>query len=455
MNIVLLLLLITCELVLAIFTLKTKPTKTTWLGARAITSCTQLVGYLIFILFPGIDFGFRFKVLFIILLIRAILSGIVYALKHHKASDEKRPAATIVSALLGIILISVSMVPSFLFRDYTGQKPSGSHEVATTQAILVDSNRIEAFETDGSHREVPVYFFYPSDMGDTANCPLVIFSHGAFGYYQSNMSTYQQLASNGYVVVSLDHPYHSFFTKDTDGKTITVSPEFFQNVMYINSDTAPEEEICRLSGEWMDLREDDMNFALDTIKQAAENNQLNDVWKYEASEDSSLKSVISAIDCDKIGLMGHSLGGATSVSLGQMRSDIDAVIDLDGTMLSMQRNLVDGMYVIDDTPYPVPLLSIDNEEHHFARIESKEQGIPYANNVVLDNAREGFDTYFAGAGHMNYTDLPLFAPFLANMLGTGEIDKNYCVDTMNELVLQFFNCYLMEGEAFTVQECYE
>ncbi|MBQ5851909.1 MAG: hypothetical protein IIW54_14020, partial [Lachnospiraceae bacterium] len=34
----------------------------------------------------------------------------------------------------------------------------------------------------------------------TDDFPLVVFSHGAFGYYESNTSTYMELASNGYVV---------------------------------------------------------------------------------------------------------------------------------------------------------------------------------------------------------------------------------------------------------------
>ena len=50
-----------------------------------------------------------------------------------------------------------------------------------------------------------------------SSCPVVLFSHGAFGYYQSNISTYMELASNGYVVISLDIGQH--VGKDADGGT--------------------------------------------------------------------------------------------------------------------------------------------------------------------------------------------------------------------------------------------
>lgn len=41
------------------------------------------------------------------------------------------------------------------------------------------------------------------------------------------------------------------------------------------------------------------------------------------------------------GLMGHSLGGATAVSVGR-REDVTAVVDLDGTMLGEEGNIKKG-----------------------------------------------------------------------------------------------------------------
>ena len=50
--------------------------------------------------------------------------------------------------------------------------------------------------------------------------------------------------------------------------------------------------------------------------------------------------------------------------------------------------------------------------------------------------------------------LPLISPFLASKLGTGEIDPEECTDTLNQLILDFFNCYLKEQGTFSVQEHY-
>ena len=172
------------------------------------------------------------------------------------------------------------------------------------------------------------------------------------------------------------------------------------------------------------------------------------------------------MDMEKVGVMGHSLGGAASEVMGRTRSDVDAVIDLDGTMLGEQQNLVDceeyefegivyhEKYVINEEPYPVPIFSIDNEEHHFSRITAKENGVPYANNTVMEHALDGYDTYFKNSGHMNFTDLPLFAPALANALGTGSIDAGECVDEMNGLILEFFDSKLKDKGEFNVKESY-
>ena len=93
-----------------------------------------------------------------------------------------------------------------------------------------------------------------------------------------------ELASNGYVVISLDHSYHSFFTEDTDGKTITVNPNFMQEVMYINEDTTPEEEIFEISSSWLTIRTADIQFVLDTVKATKEEGACKEQWVITSEE---------------------------------------------------------------------------------------------------------------------------------------------------------------------------
>ena len=432
--------LLILELGFTAFELTRLTSKRKWTPRRFLADSAELVLFLLMVFLPGIDLGFRFKALFTILVIRLAVAGLFAAL-YRKNDKTKKKSAIVMSAVISVVLITVNMMPAFMFADYHGRPLTGGYAVKEDSIILIDESRVEEFENDGSYREVPVHFYYPDDADIASHSlPLVIFSHGAFGYYQSNASTFMELASHGYVVASLDHPYHSFFTHDSEGKLITVDPEFFQTALYVggNDNDMSEEEVYEITSEWMEIREADMNFVIDEL----ENEHFEQEWG-------------RLMDTSRIGLRGHSLGGATAVTVGR-RADISAVIDIDGSMLGEQTGVSNGMPEVNGERYTTPILAIDNDEHHQSRIEARETGYPYSNNVILDNADEGFSTYFRGAAHMDLTDLPLFSPFLAGMLNTSESTVNHeeCTDTLNRIILDFFDCYLMGEGQFAVNESY-
>lgn len=451
MNTILLILLCVFEAAFAFTAISRKADKKGWQTGRLICNAGQLGLFLIMLIAPGIDMSFRFMGLFILLLLRIIIAFISWMITKNKEDKPKHSAMMIISALLSAVLISGSMIPSFIISDYSGLPVSGAYDIAEANAILIDESRTEAFESDGSKREVPVYFFYPANAAEGEKFPLVIFSHGAFGYNQSNYSTYAELASNGYVVISTEHPYHSLFTTDTNGNTIIADPTFLNDVMSINAENVSEETAYEHSSKWFKLRAEDINFAIDSIKSAAGEDALPEYWYSQQSGD--IITALAMTDTDKIGVMGHSLGGAASVSVGRTRSDIGAVIDLDGTMLGEVTGVENERDIVNDEPYTTPLLSFDNEEHHFASLEAREMDKPYANNIVHDNAVCGYRTYIPGTGHMNYTDLPMYSPFLAKQLGTGSVDPEECMMTVNRITLEFFDSFLKEKGEFSVQEC--
>ncbi len=453
METLLLLVLILTEIGFCIFEFTRRDVKSEWSKRRLFVCGIEIFTYLLMIILPGIDFGFRFKCLFIILVLRIFISALNWLINRKNEKIKKR-VTIILSAVLSLFIIVFSLIPAFIFTDYEGRPISGEHEVAYSSAILIDSSRIEEFENDGSYREVPVHFYYPADTDKIKenSLPLVIFSHGAFGYYQSNTSTYMQLASHGYVVISLDHPYHSFFTKDSSGKTITVNPQFIQNALYIGNSDLPDEEIYPETSKWMKLRIDDVSFVIDTIKKAVSQSP-DDAWFYDENDADKIRNILNMIDTEKIGLMGHSLGGATAVTVGR-RDDIDAVIDLDGTMLGEEIDMKDGKVIYNDEPYRTPILNVLNEEHHLESIEAQKAGYPYINNVIMDNAEYGYTTYFEGSKHMNFTDLPLFSPMLAKNLDMGSIDPEVCIDQVNEIVVEFFDCFLKETGELNISEKY-
>ena len=443
MGIVYLALFALAEILLVVLTFTKFQEKTSWRKNKVIIRAAETVILLGIILLPTVYLKWRFFAAFGLVTVRFIFAGIMWLIKRKKSEGMKKKAWSVVNCVASVILIGAALLPSVMFANYNGLTTTGSYKVAETSAILVDESRKDTFETDGSCREVPAHFYYPENA--EGEYPLIVFSHGAFGYYQSNFSTYAELVSNGYIVVALDHPHHSFFTKDTDGQIVTVDTGFINDVMKINEIT-DDQMVFDLSQSWLKLRTDDENFVLDTIEAAKTNGKLDDTWHTDDVE--TVLSVLSHTDTEKIGLIGHSLGGASSTYLGRTRNDIDTVIVLDGTMLGEIKDVKDGKNVYYEEPYPVPLLDFGKKnDYNLLEQYKNEHGYPYVNEYVAEKALDCKAVVFEKAEHMDFTDLPMFSPFLGSMLGHGDVDSEEMMTTVNGVILDWFNYYLKgEGE---------
>jgi predicted dienelactone hydrolase len=341
----------------------------------------------------------------------------------------------IISGIGNVFLLATAIVPAIIFPQFKPVEATGDYAVKTVSYTLTDPDRIETFSDNGENRKVTIQFWYPENAKE--QLPLVVFSHGAFGFRGSDASTYENLASNGYVVCSIDHTYHSFFTKQTDGAMVIANTEFINNAMAAQNDDFDDQKTFDLTHEWLNLRLGDVNLVMNDI--------LANV------EELSTDEVYQLINPEKIGLFGHSLGGATAAELGRERADIDAVIVIDGTMFGEEIGFENGQSILNSNPYPVPLLNIYNEEHY---IEATQNAENYSNLVATANATDARQVVVMGSGHLNFTDLPMFSPFLAGLLGTGEVDSRYCIETMNQIVLDYFDYYLKEAKELNLQDEY-
>ena len=130
------------------------------------------------------------------------------------------------------------------------------------------------------------------------------------------------------------------------------------------------------------------------------------------------------------------------------------MIDIDGTMLGSIIGAENGSYIVDEEPYEVPLLEFENAGSYQELKELEEIGYSYPNITIKYTATTYYCTYVEGTLHMDYTDLPLFSPVLAKMLGSGDVDHGHVSDTVNALEVEFYNCYLKGDGGFTVNESY-
>lgn len=403
---------------------------TIWLGAFA--------AFMLGILAAVIRWSFRWYLLGGLLLIWAIMG----AWRLLRQQTETRPFSavrTVFSTIGVLLLLLLAMTPVLIFPQITLPKPTGPYAVTTATFTYTDENRVETFTNTGAKRNVNVKFWFPQDAAGAY--PLVLFSHGTGGIKSSNTSTFMELASHGYVVGSIDHPYHSLFTIGDDGKLVRIDPAYWQEYMSVVKHTVDAAMRYQLTQKWLALRAADMNFVIDTILAQVNNDNA---------------AVYRLIDPTKIGVFGHSLGGGESGQVARMRNDISAVINLDGDLHGEYVAFKDGQEVLNDQPFPAPLLNIYADD-----MEQALATIPNAADVVAaEHARvtapAGYDVYLPGTNHFSVTDLPLASPFMVSLMTSvvpgaagGGADPYATIETMNGIILHFFNVYLKGEGTFT------
>ena len=422
------------EIALAVLTCVKLREKAAWLKNRALVRAAETVLMLGIIIVPATHMKWRFIFALVVLIIRLLIAGISFLVNRRKAEGTRKKWRSVVSCILSVFIMLFALVPAFMFTNYNGLPTTGEYTVAETAAILVDSSRLDPFETDGSYREVPAHFYYPENA--SGEFPLIVFSHGAFGYYQSNSSTYAELASHGYIVAALDHPHHAFFTKDTDGKTVIVDNGFIYDAMHIGGgDSASAEEIYSVSKEWIELRIADESFVIDSIIEAKKSGGLSDSW--HADDEAIVLSLGLQVGHFLVGqLVQAQLGGLVLQHgvLDHVLQDVD--LDLVGIGFDVQAVLgvVAGRGLV------------------FGHGEASDDGVT---KEMVDNAKDGKLVLCPKANHMDFTDLSMLSPAISSMLsGQSGVDREEFMKNINSAVLNWFDHYLKNEGTLSIQEQY-
>lgn len=322
-------------------------------------------------------------------------------------------------------------------------KPTGPYSVGTQTYLVLANNRKEIFSHGGENRQLAVQVWYPAKESANAfapymapstdvlamakaplwallashlhliktnsklaaplrrenseRLPLIIFSHGLMGGRIQNTVQCEELASHGYIVAGIDHPYDAAFTVFPDGH-IVCSQLLMNDVVGI----APSSATIKMNGFQERLL--DVNMVLD--------------WLEEMNRDQRQSLLAGAIDTSRIGMMGHSFGGATTVQmLGSKR--IKAGVCYDGGVGNLAGGSDKPLLIIRANRGKTDPLGIENFSH-------RHKG-------------ELIDIQVANSGHANFTDLPLLTPVHFLSLLTGSINPNRCADLLNRYTLAFFD----------------
>lgn len=406
---------------------------------RSMIRITAFAGFVLLSVLPIIDWGLRYYALAALLLLLSVI-GAVNLIRKKEEKKSYRTVRVVLKAIGMTVLIFVVTLPAIIFPQYKPLKATGEYQVATVNDTYTDANRVETYTNTGENRKLNVEFWYPEDYDESTPraCPLIVFSHGAAGIKSSNESLYNELASHGYVVCSIDHTYQCLYTTDENGHTTWIDMGFMRelNAEDAKSDRQRSYEYYK---KWMDIRTGDINFVIDYILSKAGKNDAETVYRL--------------VDNKKIGVIGHSLGGSAALGIGRMRDDVSAVIALESPFMCDIEGVEGGEFVWNDEPYPIPVLNVYSDSS-WSHLDEWPQ---YAENHALlsTDKATAFNVHISGAGHLTLTDLALTSPFLTRMLNgqKSNTGAEYCLKTINKVCLEFFDCYLKGEGVFESKSC--
>ena len=378
------------------------------------------------------------------------------------------------------LLLAALLCAAFDSLDYPA--PRGPYAVGTSEFRLTDTAREELLtERSGDYRQILVRVTYPA-LNDDAfarlprdtiqgmasvvtgamwpnpvtvswgaivtharrnallaatqqRYPVLIYSHGMGGNAEMNTVLTQHLASHGYVVMAIDHPFLNSGFRFEDGTMIGAESLFDSQFSNTEEQDRKREELAVLIENSRDVP---LARLAELIRERAAVNRPQDArWArlhelMSADQRFLLDSLSSLppgsllagrLDLDRIGVFGMSSGGTTTHLTCTRDPRCRAGLNLDGFQ----------PFLIDLPPLRVPFMHMVSER-----------------NFQLAIAHESAEatSYFVrilGTDHPSFTDFVLSLHRLrsvSNMLGT--IDGERMLSLVNDYVLAFFDEALLD-----------
>ncbi len=410
--------------------------------------------------------GFRWQMTLVYLLTAALL--LAAWVQTHSASEKERPAWRIaIVGFVGFVILVLAAALPVVLPVPNLPEPTGLYAIGTTTYHMIDGDREEIFgDNPGGDRELMLQVWYPAEpgssttqapyfdqldvaasvlaerlglpsffmghldlvdthamidatpIGENASYPLLLFSHGLSGLRMQNTAQFEELASHGYIVASVDHTYDSVITIMPDGRAImhhsqTVMPEGVSSVLWGR----------RLVG----VRAQDLTTTLAFLE-----NQNRD-------PDSLLHD---RIDMNRVGGMGHSTGGATAIEFCTHSSYCQAVLVQDGWLESLSEETL-------SQPLSQPSMFLSTNEW----LSSKNQSI---GKIFIDGQEQAsYEVTIDEMSHYNFTDIPLLTPLAAQIGLGGKINGARGIRILNDYNLAFFDRYLKDSNSPILEEIAE
>jgi predicted dienelactone hydrolase len=252
--------------------------------------------------------------------------------------------------------------------------------------------------------------------------PVVIMRAGASAPVMNYSTLAEDLASHGYVVVGFDAPYRTGLVVFPGGRVIARRPEN-------NPELFSGEALTLLANKLLAAWTGDIAFVLDRLE------QLN------ASDPSG--KFTDRLDMTRVGVFGHSFGGATAAQFCSQDSRCKAGIDVDGSLHGS----------VIQTGIHKPFMFLGSERGDFSSNAEVRQILTDIQSVY-DRlpADERLRVVIRGANHFTFSDDgALLKSYvmrgLLRLLGKLGIDGRRQLAVTAYCVHSFFDAYLKGGSA--------
>lgn len=285
---------------------------------------------------------------------------------------------------------------------YLAQLLGGGPEMQTAVGEIGGALRLRAQE------DAPV-------RGSAATYPTVVFLPGLYEMPEFYSGLAEKLADSGYMVLAVNHPFDSVYTRLSGGRVAT------HDALLDPSSDTPETQ-----GAYRDravkLRVADTCFLLDALR----------------TQEPGQHPLLAHVDPDRIVLAGHSVGGS-ALSTMTCTENVAAMIVLDANSA---------------TPVPaieVPLLVLQSQE---AAIE------PTMAELVRKSRAGGFHAVIPDSYHQSFTDKGLIArdvPALAAALDVASLvpDAAPVSKLIEDLTVAFLSRFVRGSDDGALEEMFE
>ncbi len=297
----------------------------------------------------------------------------------------------------------------------------------------------------------------------TGRFPVVVFNHGYLSYPGQHTALFEHLSANGYVVLSVGHPWESGGIVYPNGDAVVGSPRILEDMMRIGQALGAMAAYAAptLTAQLIALRE------YIQILRTTSAGRLAPVWRddvyfvldrLEEHAIPAASSVAAIIDHERRGYMGKSFGAYIAGMLAQGDPRSRGVVHLDGGLWS---------YELADTELRTPFLTLGSDVwEDFRKMPELPRGMdasvrqplgprtPAAADLAYERiARaglrtDGYRVVVPGIRHGGVSDLPELAgvPALRGKLGTEAALATFTA-IQNDLVGGFLDRHVKGAES--------